>query len=170
MEIKIVPMTEAHLDEVIQIERKVFPSPWSREAFRRELGDRYFSTYLVAEASQKVFGYTGFFRLYNEGHITNLAVQPKFQRRKIGTLLMLELIKIALSEGVKKLTLEVRRSNLAARAFYQKFGFREMGVKKNYYSDTKDDALILGAEDITSPEYQRKLRGIEERTEDRRQS
>jgi ribosomal-protein-alanine N-acetyltransferase len=97
----------------------------------------------------------------DEAHVTTLAVDPEWHRRQIGTRLLLSLARAAAARGSRHLTLEVRMSNLPAQAMYRQFGFEAAGVRKNYYAEINEDALIMWARDVDSPEYAERLARIE---------
>jgi ribosomal-protein-alanine N-acetyltransferase len=101
------------------------------------------SRYIVAKKDGKVVGYGGMWAVLNEGHITNIAVHPDYRRQKIGEKVVQAMVDRAHKEGIDRLTLEVRKSNDAAIQLYKRFGFKECGVRKGYYADTKEDALIM---------------------------
>lgn len=147
--ITIEDMRKEDIDQILEIEELSFPSPWSREAFLTELGQRDSSRFLVAKSEGKVVGYAGFWLIFDEAHITNLAVHPDYRKRKIGERLIRFLLKLAVSKGAKEATLEVRPSNLAAQSLYKKFGFEVRGIRRGYYSDTGEDALIMGKKNLT---------------------
>ncbi len=141
--ITIEDMKREDIDEILEIERASFPSPWSGEAFLTELKERDSSCFLVAKSEGRVVGYAGFWLIFDEAHITNLAVHPEYRKKKIGERLIRFLLKLAVSKGAKRATLEVRPSNLAAQNLYKKFGFEVGGIQKGYYNDTGEDALIM---------------------------
>ena len=143
-EIAIHPMTPADLDEVMAIEHLSYLTPWSRDAFASELLQRY-TVYLVARAGQRVVGYAGMHVIWEQAHVTNVAVHPEFRGRGVGERLMRELIRIAYRRGAARMTLEVRVGNAPAQALYRKLGFvTEPGaVRKGYYTDTGEDAIIM---------------------------
>jgi ribosomal-protein-alanine N-acetyltransferase len=97
----------------------------------------------------------------DDGHITTLAVDPAWHRNKIGTRLLLTLARTAIRRGASNLTLEVRVTNTAAQEMYRRFGFRPAGIRKNYYVETNEDALVMWAHDVDTPEYGRRLAEIE---------
>lgn len=140
--LEIIPMQPHHIPQVYKIEAEAFTTPWSIDSFRRELINPH-TVYLVALLNQNVVGFGGMWHIINEGHITNIAIDKEFRRMNIGKQLMQELILIAKSRNMTGITLEVRVSNFAAIALYQKLGFREEGIRKGYYSDTKEDAIIM---------------------------
>lgn len=135
-------MTLADLDQVMDMEKRCFTLPWSRGAFEGELTQNAMARYLVAEVEGRVAGYAGIWLIFDEGHITNIAVHPSFQRRGIASLLLERVLSNAKACGIEAVTLEVRRSNLPAQRLYEKYGFQPEGVRKGYYTDTKEDALL----------------------------
>ena len=141
--VEVVAMEMEHIDEVMVVESLSFTVPWSRNSFVEELTKNKFSRYIVAKVEGVVVGYAGMWLIAGEGHITNIAVHPSFRGYGIGKKLMDGLICIAKSEGVDRLTLEVRRSNLIAQSLYYKYGFEICGERKAYYTDNKEDALIM---------------------------
>ena len=143
-EITIHPMTPADLDQVMEVERLSYLTPWSREAFASELLQRY-TVYLVARTDDRVVGYAGMHVMWELAHVTNIAVHPQCRGRGIGERLMRELIRIARRRGAVRMTLEVRVGNAPAQALYRKLGFvTEPGaVRKGYYTDTGEDAIIM---------------------------
>lgn len=141
MDVKIRKMAVEDVGAIHEIETLCFPDPWSEEAFLAELSGRNPAFYLVGEIEGKVAGYAGLWRILEEGHITNVAVHPDYRRLHLGELLVANLLRENLQEGVRDFTLEVRVSNEAAIRLYQKFGFEVAGRRKNYYKT--EDALIM---------------------------
>ena len=141
--IKVQRMGIEHLDQVFVIEETCFVTPWSKEALRKELTENETAIYLVATDGNTVAGYAGMWHVVNEGHITNIAVSEDYRRRGIGGMIVAELIKLAQSREMIGITLEVRISNIAAQKMYTKYGFKPDGFRKNYYSDTHEDAVIM---------------------------
>ena len=142
LSIYFIPMQANHLREVIAIEQKSFPTPWSRYAFYGELLND-FAYYIVAICGDKVVGYAGMWLITDESHITNLAVHPDYRQRGIGRYLMQELENQSVTLGAKSMTLEVRPSNSIAKGLYSSMGFFQEGRRRGYYSDTGEDALIM---------------------------
>ena len=103
--------------------------------------------YIVAELDEKVVGYAGLWWIGDEGHITNVAVRPGYRHRHIGNGIIQVMIDFTTQEGIMHHTLEVRRSNLPAISLYEKFGFVVEGVRKEYYANNKEDALIMWRHD-----------------------
>lgn len=159
--VRIGPMRRRHLRGVLRIEEQANPRPWSLSLFLSELRSTESRAYLVARIGTEIVGYAGLMLVAGDGHVTNVGVDPVHRRSGIATRLVLVLARQALTEGAKALTLEVRVSNTAAHALYRRFGFAPAGVRKNYYSDSNEDALIMWAEDIDTPAYRDRLRAIE---------
>ena len=161
VEVHLVPMRRRHLRSVLRIEGQVYPRPWTLTLFLSELGLRSSRHYVVARLDGVVVGYAGLMLSLDEGHVTNIAVDPAWQRHQIGSRLLINLHRTALARGARHMTLEVRVSNTGAQAMYRRFGYETEGLRKNYYAETKEDALIMWAHDIDSEEHQRRLRQIE---------
>ncbi|GBD28617.1 Ribosomal-protein-alanine acetyltransferase [bacterium HR31] len=141
--VHIEPMRLEDIPRVLEIERQCFSTPWPRDAYRRELQENRSACYLVARQNGVVVGYAGMWVILEEAHVTTLAVEPRYRRRKVGERLLAALIEEARARGARWVTLEVRRSNHAAQALYRKYGFREVHVRPRYYSDNGEDALIM---------------------------
>lgn len=141
MEIRF--MTVDDLDAVMEIEHSSFSIPWSREAFYNEIEQNHLSTYLVVEDGERVAGYCGVWLVVDEAHITNVAVLPDYRGQGLGEALMQRIMKIAKEVGARVMTLEVRLSNKAAQGLYRKMGFQDGGIRKRYYSDNQEDALVM---------------------------
>ncbi len=142
------------------IERQVYPRPWSPNLFLSEMSETRDRHYIVARLGRDVVGYGGIISYGEEAHVTTIAVDPAHQRRKIGTRLFYELVNAGIRMGARAISLEVRISNWAAQRMYQRFGFRPVGVRKGYYQETGEDALVMWADDVRAPEYRRQLRKI----------
>ncbi len=146
MHVRIVPMNADHLDEVAELERICFSTPWSRNMLAEEL-DNALSAFLVAlDDSGKVAGYAGLQVVLDEGYITNVAVRPECRRQGIAGKLLQVFLDFAQGNRLAFLTLEVRASNYDAIALYGSRGFRSMGRRKNYYEHPKEDAIIMTKE------------------------
>lgn len=146
MAVAIEPMQVIDLQEILVIEKLSFPIPWSKQAFLYELLTNEYALYLAARENGQVCGYVGMWLVTDEGHITNLAVHPAYRRRGIGRLLLKNLIKEGKKRGLRRLTLEVRCSNLVAQSLYMELGFTKAGVRPSYYQDNHEDALIMWKE------------------------
>lgn len=157
----IAVMRKKHLDQVMEIEKRAYTNPWSRSVFESELTQGIVRSYVVVLDGRRVVGYCGVLYVVDEAHITNIAVEPEAHRMNIGTKLLSHTIRRAWERQVVGVTLEVRVSNFAAQRLYQKFGFQPAGVRKGYYQENGEDALIMWAYDIDSPEYHERVNGIE---------
>jgi [ribosomal protein S18]-alanine N-acetyltransferase len=161
LEVRITPMRRRHLRGVLRIEQQVYPRPWTFGLFLGEISQRASRVYLVARVGSDVVGYAGMFRAIDDAHITTIAVDPAWQRQGIATRMLLALARAAVDRGCRNLTLEVRMSNSGAQALYQRFGFVPAGVRKGYYPETGEDALVMWANDIDTEVYAARLREIE---------
>lgn len=143
-----------HLDDVMEIESLCYGEHhWSRDSFAGEL-DNDVSRYICAINTEgKCIGYMGIWKIFDEAHITNLAVHPLFQRAGVAHLLLIDALEDCYKSEVKFITLEVRVSNNKAQKLYEKFGFKSLGSRKNYYQDNNEDALIMWTENIFSEKY-----------------
>ena len=158
----IEPMRRRHLRNVLTIEARVYPKPWTLGVFHTELeaarvGDRH---YVVARVDGEVVGYGGVMFVGDEAHVTNIAVDPDWHRRRIGSRLLVALAHIAIERGCRHLSLEVRVSNTAAQELYRRFGFAPAGIRQRYYENV-EDAIVMWCHDIDTPAYLERLRGLE---------
>jgi len=161
LEVHLVPMRRRHLRSVVRIEAQVYPRPWTHSLFVSELALRSSRAYYIAKVGREIVGYAGLMMSLTDGHVTTIAVDPEWHRHGIGTRLLLALAREGIERGATALTLEVRLSNRGAQELYQRFGFTAVGVRKGYYADTGEDALVMWAYDVNTPDYARLLRGIE---------
>lgn len=160
-------MRRRHLKAVVAIEQQVFTSPWSVTLYLSELAQPSSRAYLVARDGGEVVGYAGMMFVVDEAHITTVGVDPAAQRRGVGRRLLLALARAARDRGARQLTLEVRVSNHGAQSLYYEFGFAPAGIRKNYYAEVHEDALVMWAHDIDSDDYGARLDAIEARLEAR---
>jgi len=135
-------MTPVDIDEVMRIEKESFSLPWSRESYQGELSNN-FATYLVGDYEGEVIGYGGIWVVFEEAHITNVAVDPAYRKTGVGRALMEELERTARQRKASRILLEVRPSNVAALALYRGLGYLTSGLRKEYYSDNNEDAIIM---------------------------
>ena len=143
MNVEIRIMTEDDAEKVAEISKLSFPSPWSIESYIQEIRNPV-ALYLVATLDSYIVGFIGTWNVLDESHITNVAVHPKFRKRNIGSLLLKNLIKICEEKyGILSFDLEVRASNIAAQNLYSKFNFKNNGIRKGYYTDDKEDAILM---------------------------
>lgn len=136
-------LTINDVDEILHVEYASFTSPWNRDAFVRELTMNPYAIYIGGELDKKIVAYGGMWIVIDEAHITNIAVLPEYRGLKIGEQLMMKMMETMIVKGVKKATLEVRVSNIVAQNMYQKFGFKNGGIRKSYYTDNYEDALVM---------------------------
>jgi ribosomal-protein-alanine N-acetyltransferase len=161
MRVKIREMEQVDLASVMELERRIFPTPWSIDVFKHEIRRRTRSIYLVAELDDRILGYLGAGMMGQEVHIANIAVEPEWRRQGIGTALLLECIGRGSDRGARWLTLEVRETNAGARDFYRLFGFNELGLRIGYYVDTGEPALVMATGDICSDDYREMLNRLQ---------
>src|SRR5690606_5795758 len=141
--VRIVPMQRRHLRAVLEIDRQVYPRPWSLSLYQGELAmPANRRVYLVARIGRRVVGHAGLTYAADEGHVTTVAVDPAWQGRGVGARLLLVLFRCAVAGGATSLTLEVRASNAGAQHLYRRFGFVEAGIRAGYYTETDEDAVI----------------------------
>ena len=159
-DIEITRMRRRHLRGIMAIERQVYPRPWSPSLFVSEMTTGRNRAYLVALAGRAVVGYAGLISYGDEAHVTTIAVDPEFQRLKIGTRLLFELVREALELGARAVSLEVRVTNWGAQRLYGRFGFRPVGVRRNYYQETNEDALVMWTDNIRTQEYHELLERV----------
>lgn len=136
---------------ICEIEQEAFTTPWTSAAFHNELTTNQFARYMVMECAEEVIGYGGMWIIIDEAHITNIAVREKFRGKKLGERLLREMQQTAGFFGAVRMTLEVRPSNRVAQGLYEKLGFYGVGVRRGYYTDNREDAIIMWAD---LPEYQ----------------
>ncbi len=130
-------------DDIAALEVVCFADPWSKESLIYELSENPRAVYIVAEVEGHVVGYVGVWGIVDEGHITNVAVSPDYRRKNIGSLLIYHMLKATTQAGLVRHTLEVRAGNAPAQALYRKYGFEEAGIRKGYYQDNGEDAIIM---------------------------
>lgn len=137
------PMLESDLDEILAIERRVYPTPWSREAFLHDLLENPYGWNLVVRASHQVIAYACLWIVDDRLMINNIAVAPERQGAGEGRRFLDSILREAASRGCREATLEVRPSNLRARRLYDRAGFVATGVRRDYYQDTHEDAIVM---------------------------
>ncbi|WP_367036640.1 ribosomal protein S18-alanine N-acetyltransferase [Rossellomorea marisflavi] len=141
MEIRF--MTVDDVDAVMEIEEQSFTVPWSRESFISEMEENHLSMYIVIEDEGRIAGYCGVWMVVDEAHITNVAVLPSHRGKGYGELLMRKIMEMTIESGARVMTLEARVSNVPAQSLYRKLGFQNGGIRKRYYSDNQEDALVM---------------------------
>ncbi len=161
--VRIVALRRRHLRSVVRIEEECYPRPWSGALFLSELAQRSTRRYIVATIGPMLVGYAGLMLVGEEGHVTTLTVDPPWHRHGIATAMLLDLARAAPGRGVRHLTLEVRTGNTGAQALYGQFGFAPVGVRRNYYPETGEDAIVMWVNDIDTATYAHRLDVIEAR-------
>ncbi len=155
--VQVVPMRRRHLRSVLAIEAQVYPRPWTLGLFLSELNQQAARSYFVARVDGRVVGYCGLMLSLEDAHVTTLAVDPRWQRNKLGQRLMVVLAREAVRRGAQNLTLEVRVSNHAAQALYCRFGLGPAGIRKGYYQESGEDAMVMWAHGIDEVAYADRL-------------
>ena len=145
--LRFEPLQEGYLPAILAIENRVNGSPWSERSFRNEL-DHPHGVFRVALEGGEVVGYGGLWLVIDEAHVTNVAVEPEHQRRGVGRRLMRELLEEARARGATCATLEVRAGNAAALHLYESLGFERSAVRRGYYPDNKEDAVVMWRHDL----------------------
>lgn len=151
--VRIDPMTLADVARVREIEQDAFAVPWPRDAYRAELEENQVACYVVARGDEDhILGFAGMWVIFDEAHVTTIAVDRNRRGQRIGERLLLALIDLALGRGARWMTLEVRPSNAAALSLYRKFGFRDVALRKRYYSDNGEDAVVMWSGNLREPD------------------
>jgi len=155
--VTLEPMTVQDIPRVLEIERESFRTPWPADAYTHELKENRLATYIVAKVEDRLVGYAGMWVILDEAHITTIAVEPPLRGQRVGERLLVGLIEAAMERGARWMTLEVRKSNLAAQTLYRKYGFREIGTRKAYYSDNREDAVVMWTGNLRERDFQERL-------------
>jgi|LGOV01.1.fsa_nt_gb ribosomal-protein-alanine N-acetyltransferase len=143
--IKFIRAEVNHLDAIIKVENKCFTAPWTINMFLSELYGENALLYILME-NNVVVGYISLFKIFDELHVNNIAVDPSFQGKGYASMIMEKTIEIARNLSIAFITLEARKSNTPAVELYKKYGFETLGSRKNYYKTPKEDALIMTKE------------------------
>ncbi|MDD3168499.1 MAG: ribosomal protein S18-alanine N-acetyltransferase [Eubacteriales bacterium] len=143
MDLIIRQAEEKDIKPMAEMDILCFAAPWSEQSFQQEIKENRLAFYIVAEIEDRMVGYAGLWSVVDEGHITNVAVHPAYRRRGIGEALVSVLLAHTVKIGILSHTLEVRASNKPAILLYTKFGFQPAGLRKNYYEDNGEDAIIM---------------------------
>ena len=139
--IEIADVHEEQLNEIEELEGRCFSVPWKREMLQSQLGECH--VFLAANTDGRVAGYVGMMTVLDEGYISNVAVAPEMRRRGIADALLRELERRARKMELSFMTLEVRQSNAPAIALYEKHGFSRVGVRRGYYEQPREDAVLM---------------------------
>lgn len=164
------PMREADVPAVQEIERRIFTTPWPRNAYYRELSSRNSAYYIVLrredeEDRSTIVAYGGMWRMYDEAHVTTIGVREDLQRLGYGRIVFAGLVQAAYDMGAKWVTLEVRSSNASAIRMYEGYGFKVIGRRKGYYTDNGEDAIVMWSDSIVAPTFRRAFQGNLDRIE-----
>lgn len=155
-EFSVENMALSHLDDIMEIEKKCYGEHhWSRDSFVSELNNTCARYLCVINRENKCVGYMGVWRIFDEAHVTNLAVHPDFWGKGLAHLLILSSLDLCYQDKIKYVTLEVRKSNERAKKLYESFGFKSLGIRKKYYQDNGEDALIMWTESIFEEKYKK---------------
>ena len=149
LSLRILPMEKSDIDAVLKIEEEAYGDHhWSKDSFYGELSNNLAHYYSAFDFDGNLVGYAGSWHVLDEAHITTIAVKPRFLRKKIGEALLNQILKACYQNGIKYITLEVRAGNTPAISLYEKYGFKSLGVRKGYYQNNNEDALIMWTENI----------------------
>lgn len=160
---RIEKMTLASLDEVMEIEALAYGQHhWSRDSFVAEIDNKISNYNCAVSENGEIRGYMGLWKIIDEAHITNLAVHPSYRRKGVAKVLLLNTLDECYADKIKYLTLEVRVSNASAINLYESFGFKSLGVRKKYYQNNNEDALIMWSENIFSENYKKRYEKLKE--------
>lgn len=140
--IKIIPMQKEHIKDITELERQCFSEPWSENALSEELSNTC-AVFFAAIVDNILVGYIGMHNICSQGYITNIAVFKQYRRKGIAGTLLQKIIEYALDNNMEFVSLEVRKSNMPAISLYIKYGFKEMGIRKKFYSKPCEDAVIM---------------------------
>lgn len=151
------------IEYVSRLERRCYTLPWSSSAYVTEVGNSnaYYTVAILADGT--IAGYAGMWVIMDELHMTTIAVDPSVRGLKIGERLLIDVIREGIKRGAERATLEVRERNTVAHNLYLKYGFEDVAVRKNYYSDNGENAIIMWANDLILPPYQAMLADYEAR-------
>ncbi|CQR47441.1 Amino-acid acetyltransferase [Paraliobacillus sp. PM-2] len=142
-EISIRKMTINDIDQVRKIEKESFSIPWTEDIYQKELTQNSYANYYVIEKDKQIIGFCGLWIVIDEAQITNIAISPRYRGLGYGSSLFQYIINQAILAGSVRLSLEVRLSNLVAQKLYRKFGLKPAGIRKNYYTDNNEDAMVM---------------------------
>ena len=149
LRVKIKPMQRDDVESVVALEAKAYGEHhWSKDSFYNELSNELAKYFSVFNEKDELIAYCGSWHILEEAHITNIAVSPEYRRMHIGEALLKTVIDECYKNMVKYITLEVRAGNIPAIGLYEKYGFKSLGLRKGYYQDNNEDALIMWTENI----------------------
>jgi [ribosomal protein S18]-alanine N-acetyltransferase len=146
---------------VAELDTKCFPTPWSLGAYMTEVHNPS-AYYIVVRADDSIIGYAGMWLIMDEAHITTIGVDPEFRGQKIGEHMLLNLLEEAMHRSARRATLEVRKNNFVAQNLYTKYKFRTVAVRKGYYTNNHEDALVMWIDDMWDTEFLKNFNGCKE--------
>ncbi len=152
-------MQRADIARVMEIEKQCFSTPWHESTYLTELINRS-AHYITAWADDKIVGFSGMWLLMDEAHITTIGVDPAYRGRKIGEQMLYAILEEAQNRGARRATLEVRESNFLAQNLYRKYGFSPAAIRRGYYSDNNENAVIFWVDDMMSTEYRTRFKQL----------
>jgi [ribosomal protein S18]-alanine N-acetyltransferase len=157
---EIAPMTQSDISEVVRIERASFSTTWPSNAFYNELATNKLAHYFVGRVNGRLIAYGGIWVIFEDSHITTIAVDPAYRGRRYGELMLAHLLDEGIARNAAWMTLEVRESNAAAQQLYRKYGFTIVSTRKGYYSDNNEDALVMWAGNLRGELFRERLAAI----------
>jgi ribosomal-protein-alanine N-acetyltransferase len=157
---RIEKLKRRDLRKLLPIESAVFPEPWSPAVFNSELALRKGRLYRAAWDGEEMAGYIGFLIVDDEAHMTTIATAPAYQRMGVAITMIVDGMQTLRTDGIKHISLEVAANNTPAQSLYRRFGFIPVGVRKNYYPVTGQDAIVMWVYDIDSEDYGHRLEGL----------
>lgn len=147
--VQIYRMIKDDVDEVFHIEELIHPEHhWSKDSFYNELANNLAVYYCIKDENKKILAYIGMWKIFEEAHITTLGVHPEYRRVQLAQAILIQAIQECYKDMIKYITLEVRESNIPAISLYEKFLFESIGVRKNYYQDNGENAIIMFTQNI----------------------
>ncbi|MGA8534936.1 MAG: ribosomal protein S18-alanine N-acetyltransferase [Candidatus Tumulicola sp.] len=161
----IAAMTSSDVSSVIRIEKASFSTVWPSDAFFNELSTNKLAHYFVGRIGDTIVAYGGIWVILEDSHVTTLAVDPAHRGKRFGEVMLLRLIEEAVERGAAWMTLEVRESNAVAQQLYRKYGFTTVTMRRGYYSDDNESALVMWAGNLKSELYRNRLAVLRARCE-----
>ena len=155
--LEIFPMSASDIAAVVGIEKASFSTVWPSDAFYNELNANKLAHYFVGRIRDRVVVYGGIWVVLEDSHVTTIAVDPAYRGKRFGEVMLLRLIDEALERGAAWMTLEVRESNVIAQRLYRKYGFTTVTMRRGYYSDDNESALVMWAGNLKSDLYRNRL-------------
>ena len=163
-EVEVKEMTKEDVEEVYQIEELVHPKHhWSRNSFYNELSNNLAKYYCIKNTEKKIIGYIGMWQIIEECHITTLAIHPDYRGIQLAQILLIQILNECYKNMIKYVTLEVRESNIGAINLYEKFLFESIGMRKKYYQDNDENAIIMFTQNIWYDRFKNNFNSIKER-------